>query len=231
MTMTFLLLLSKLKIGELELINSGPFPELVIRFLFNLGIVLLIVRWLYYTSTRRKDYLFTYVLIGCIIFLICQMLSNVKIEMGFALGLFAIFGILRYRTDQMPIREMTYLFLVIGISVINAVVTMKISVAEQLFANGAMVAITYGFERVWFLRHESIKLVVYEKVHLIKKDKRAELIADLQERTGIEKINRVEIGQIDFLRDTCKIMIYYYEPSNIINRADQTIRGNNGDDD
>jgi hypothetical protein len=229
--MMFLLWLSKIKVGEIELINSGDFPELVVRFLFNLGIVLLIVRWLYYQTTRRKDYLFTYVLISCIIFLICSMLSNVKIEMGFALGLFAIFGILRYRTDQMPIREMTYLFLVIGISVINAVATKKISVAEQLFTNGAMVIITYGFERVWFLRHESAKLVVYEKIHLIKADKRPELIADLQERTGISKINRVEIGQIDFLKDTCKIMIYYYEPSNTINQADQVARGDNGDDD
>jgi len=229
--MMFLLWLSKIKVGEVELINSGDFPELVVRFLFNLGIVLLIVRWLYYQTTRRKDYLFTYVLISCIIFLICSMLSNVKIEMGFALGLFAIFGILRYRTDQMPIREMTYLFLVIGISVINAVATKKISVAEQLFTNGAMVIITYGFERVWFLRHESAKLVVYEKIHLIKAEKRAELIADLQERTGIAKINRVEIGQIDFLKDTCKIMIYYYEPSNTINQADQVARGDNGDDD
>jgi hypothetical protein len=231
MTTTFLLWLSKIKVGDFELINTGDFPELVVRFIFNLGVVMLLVRWLYYQSTRRKDYLFTYVLISSIVFLICSMLSNVKIEMGFALGLFAIFGILRYRTDQMPIREMTYLFLVIGISVINAVVTKKISIAEQVFTNGAMVLITYGFERVWFLRHESAKLIVYEKIHLIKSDKRAELIADLQERTGIAKINRVEIGQIDFLRDTCKLMIYYYESDKTINRADQAERAEHGGDD
>jgi hypothetical protein len=165
--------------------------------------------------------LFTFVLVSTIVFLLCHMLDNVKIELGFALGLFAIFGILRYRTDQIPIKEMTYLFLVIGISVLNALANKKISITEQLFTNAIVVFIVYGMERLWLIKHESAKFIIYEKIHLIKADKRDELIADLQERTGIAKINRVDIGRIDFLRDTCKLIIYYYDDSKIINRADQ----------
>jgi hypothetical protein len=140
----------------------------------------------------------------------CFLLESVKLEMGFALGLFAVFGIIRYRTDAIPIKEMTYLFIVIGMSVMNALINKKISVAELVFANLAILALTYGLEHVWLLRHESQKLVVYEKITLIQKGRRAELIADLEERTGI-KINRVEIGKIDFLRDTVMVKIYFYE--------------------
>jgi hypothetical protein len=196
-----------------------------------MGVVMLLVRWLYYGVTRRKDYLFTYILISMIVFLLCHMLDNVKIELGFALGLFAIFGILRYRTDQIPIKEMTYLFLVIGISVLNALANKKISLAEQFFTNAIVVLIVYGMEKVWLLRHESAKIIVYEKIELIKAGRRDELIADLQERTGITKINRVDIGRVDFLRDTCKLIIYYYESGNAINRADQqeAISSDDGD--
>jgi hypothetical protein len=138
------------------------------------------------------------------------LLESVKLEMGFALGLFAVFGIIRYRTDAIPIKEMTYLFIVIGMSVMNALINKKISVVELVFANVAILALTYGLEHVWLLRHESQKLVVYEKITLIQKGRRAELVADLEERTGI-KINRVEIGKIDFLRDTVMVKIYFYE--------------------
>lgn len=230
MTTTLLLWLSKIKMGDVELVNTSDLTELFLRLLLNMGVVMLLVRWLYYGTTRRKDYLFTYILISLIVFMLCHMLNNVKIELGFALGLFAIFGILRYRTDQIPIKEMTYLFLVIGVSVLNALSNKKISVAEQLFTNAVLVLVVYGMEKVWLLRHESAKIIVYEKIHLIKADKRDELIADLQERTGIEKINRVEIGKIDFLRDTCRLIIYYYEKGNGINRADQ-IEAGSGDGD
>jgi hypothetical protein len=131
------------------------------------------------------------------------------LEMGFALGLFAVFGIIRYRTDAIPIKEMTYLFIVIGMSVMNALINKKISLAELAFANVAIIALTYGLEKVWLLRHESQKLIVYEKIDLIQKGRRAELVADLEKRTGI-KVNRVEIGRIDFLRDTVLIKIYFY---------------------
>lgn len=205
-----LILKESVEIFGIDLIDTEDFFELLIRFSFNSGIILLIVRLLYYPMAKRKDYLFTYILISTIVFLLCFLLDNVKLEIGFALGLFAIFGIIRYRTNPIPIKEMTYLFLVIGVSVINALANKKVSYAELLFTNLAILATTYFLEHVMLVRHESTKTIEYERIDLITKDKREELIKDLETRTGI-KLNRVEIGRINFLRDTVRIKIYYYE--------------------
>ena len=168
------------------------------------------MRYIYYPITRNKDYLFTYLLISLTVFLLCFLLDNVKLQLGFALGLFAIFGIIRYRTDPIPIKEMTYLFLVIGISVVNALANRKISYAELIFANLLLVFVTYGMEKLWLLKHESRKNITYEKIDLIKPEKRNELIEDLSNRTGIDII-RVEIRRVDFLRDIANIRIFYYD--------------------
>ena len=190
--------------------DKEDFWKLILKGLFNLLIVLVIVRYIYYPVTRNKDYLFTYLLISLTVFLLCFLLDNVKLELGFALGLFAIFGIIRYRTDPIPIKEMTYLFLVIGISVVNALANKKISYAELVFANLLLVFVTFGMERLWLLRHQSRKNITYEKIELILPERREELIADLKARTGIDVI-RVEIRRIDFLRDTANLRIFYYE--------------------
>jgi len=153
----------------------------------------------------------------------------VKLEIGFALGLFAIFGIIRYRTRQIPIKEMTYLFLVIGISVINALANKKISYAELFLTNIVLVLTAYFLERMMLLRHESTKSIVYEKIELIKPETRSALKKDLEERTGL-KINRVEVGKIDFLRDTARVDIYYYESENQADDADIDGFANDDDD-
>lgn len=228
---SFILLQDKIQYWGFELIDFSKFYELLIRFSFNMAVIMILVRWLYYSSTKRKDYLFSYILISTIVFLLCYLLTNVELQIGFALGLFAIFGILRYRTFQIPIREMTYLFLVIGVSVINALANQKVSVAEVIFTNFAIIAITFGFEKIWLLRHESAKTIVYEKIDLIKPENYQKLIDDLQNRTGISKINRVEIGKIDFMKDSCRLIIYYFEPDNKINMAnnENNESGENGD--
>lgn len=203
----------------IELFDKEDFLELVFRFALNSFFIFLISKYLYYNATRRKDYFFTYILIASVVFVLCFLLDNVKLEIGFALGLFAIFGIIRYRTQQIPIREMTYLFLVIGVSVVNALSNSKISYAELIFANFILVGITFLLEKTWHLKHESQKNIEYEKIELIKPENRKKLIEDLEQRTGL-KINKLEIGNIDFLRDTAKIRIYYYEPDYKINLAD-----------
>lgn len=190
--------------------DKEDFWKLIIKGLFNFLIILLIVRYIYYPVTKNKDYLFTYFLISLTVFLLCFLLDNVKLELGFALGLFAIFGIIRYRTDPIPIKEMTYLFIVIGVSVINALANKKISYAELFAANMIIVFTTFGLERIWLLRHETRKNITYEKIDLIAPERREELIADLTQRTGLN-IVRVEIGRIDFLRDTANIRVFYYE--------------------
>lgn len=215
---------------NIELVNWEDFIDLIIRTIFNTGIVLILVRYLYYKITPRKDYLFTYILISLVIFFMVFLLENIKIELGFALGLFAIFGIIRYRTRQIPIREMTYLFLVIGISIINALANKKVSYAELLFTNLAVLAVTYLLEKVFLLKHESKKVINYENVELIKPEKREELIRDLEVRTGLDII-RVEIGRVDYLRDSARVFIYYFEKDwTSINDSDQPII-DDGDDD
>tara|TARA_B100001142_G_C14339995_1_gene657461 strand:- start:65 stop:709 length:645 start_codon:yes stop_codon:yes gene_type:complete len=190
--------------------DSKDFWTLFVKTIFNLSIITIIVRYIYYPVTKNKDYLFTYFLISLTVFLLCVLLDSVKLQLGFALGLFAIFGIIRYRTDPIPIKEMTYLFLVIGISVVNALSNKKISHAELVFANLLIVFITFGMERIWLLRHEVRKNVLYEKIELIVPEKREELIADLRARTGLN-ISRIEIRRVDFLKDIANIRVFYYE--------------------
>ena len=204
------LLIPDVNIAGIDLINLPDFLELVLRFSLNTAVIVILVRWLYYSTVKRKDYLFTYILIASVVFLLCFLLESVKLQIGFALGLFAIFGIIRYRTDAIPIKEMTYLFLVIGISVINALTSTTTSLADLLFSNLVIIFITYGLEKLWLLKHESSKIVIYEKINLIRPENREALIDDLRERTGIDKINRIKVGKIDFLRDTCELKIYYY---------------------
>lgn len=201
-----------------------------IRFSFNLIVIGILVWLLYYRSTQRKDYLFTYLLISFVVFFICFLLESINLGLGFALGLFAIFGIIRYRTRQIPIREMTYLFLVIGVSVINALSDWRVHMWEVLFSNIVLLLLTFLLERVFLLRHESRKVITYDRIELIKPCQREQLKKDLEQRTGLV-INRVEVGRVDFLRDTARVYLYYYESDNIMNAADDETDDRDEDED
>lgn len=187
-----------------------------IRLAINLMVLFVIVRLLYYPKTLRKDYLFTYFLIGIITFFLCFGLKKLDIDTGMGLGLFAIFGIIRYRTDAIEIKEMTYLFLVIGLSVVNAMLATEvekdvyqINLLELGFINLSVIGVLYVLEYLWLMKHETRKIINYDRVDLIKAENHEALKQDLEERTGLV-INRFEIGKIDFLNDTCLIRIYYY---------------------
>lgn len=189
---------------------NNDFYLLLGRLAINMIFLTLIIRLLYYPKTKRKDYLFTYYLIGIITFFLCFALKKLDIDTGMGLGLFAIFGIIRYRTDAIEIKEMTYLFVIIGISVVNSLASDKITVAEVALINLFVLLLTFGLENLWLLRHETRKTVVYERIDLIKPEKYDEMKADLEGRTGLS-INRIEVGKIDFLSDTALIRIYYYD--------------------
>ena len=214
----------------IDIIDVEDVLELLVRFSFNLLVVIIIVGVFYYPVSKRKDYLFTYIVLSIIVFLLCFLLDNVKLELGFALGLFAIFGFIRYRTNPIPIKEMTYLFLVIGVSVINALANKKVSYIELISTNFILILITFLMEKVVLLRHEASKTILYEKIDLIVPEKRLELLQDLETRTGI-KVNRIEIGRIDFLRDTVRLKIFYYEDPNAIPDFDDFSISPNDDDD
>lgn len=211
-------MLLKAKIDEIidpsnVFLDMTLFSNDIYTLLFRLGINLLfltvIIRYLYYPITKRKDYLFTYYLIGIITFFLCFGLKKLDIDTGMGLGLFAIFGIIRYRTDAIEIKEMTYLFLIIGLSVVNSLASKQISVIELATINVTVVALLYGLEYLWLVKHLTRKTINYERIDLIAPDKYEEMKADLETRTGLT-INRVEIGKIDFLNDTAQVRIFYY---------------------
>lgn len=182
--------------------------KLLFKFGINFIFLIVIVRAIYYKVKDDKDYVFTFIMFNILTFFICFLLRKVPMEMGFALGLFAVFGILRYRTEAIPIRQMTYLFIVIGISMINALSNKSISIFEVLFTNGFITLITYLVDSVWFQSIEESKNILYEKIDLIKPDNQEKMMEDLKQRTGLP-IHAVKVDKIDFLRDTASITIYY----------------------
>ena len=198
------------KLFGIDIIDTADFFELLMRFSFNFTITILIVRYIYYPITHRRDYLFTFILIATVIFLMCYLLESVKLQLGFALGLFAVFGIIRYRTTTISIKEMTYLFIVIGISVVNALSNKKISYAELVFTNLAILAITYFIERIKGLENESYTVVQFENIEMATPQRKDELIKELEKRMGI-KISRIEISNFDYQRDIVKIHVFFFK--------------------
>ena len=193
----------------IDLYDSKDLVKLLFKFSIDLLFLIIIVRVIYYRIKDEKDYVFTFFMFNILTFFICFLLRKVPMEMGFALGLFAVFGILRYRTEAIPIRQMTYLFIVIGLSMINSLANKSISWLEILLANGIITIITYLIDRVWFSTIEQTKTILYEKIELIKPENEQELIEDLKKRTGLQ-IVAVKVDKVDFLRDTAQIKIYYH---------------------
>jgi len=193
----------------IDIYDSKDLIKLLFKFSIDLFFLFLIVRVIYYRTKDEKDYVFTFFMFNILTFFICFLLRKVPMEMGFALGLFAVFGILRYRTEAIPIRQMTYLFIVIGLSMINSLANKSISWMEILLANSIITIITYLIDRVWFSTIEQTKSILYEKVDLIKPENEQNLIEDLKLRTGLN-ITSVKIDKVDFLRDTAQITIYYH---------------------
>lgn len=192
---------------------DDDFFKMIFRFIMNIIFLTIIIRFLYYKSTKRKDYLFTYYMISIIVFFLCFTMKKFELDLGMALGLFAIFGIIRYRTDAIGIKEMTYLFVVIGVSVMNALANKKMSYAEIIMANVIVAGATAILEYVWLQKQELEKDVIYEHIENIKPENEALLLADLEDRIGI-KINRVVIGEVDFMKDIARLKIYYTNPKN-----------------
>jgi vacuolar-type H+-ATPase subunit I/STV1 len=184
--------------------------NLIIRFGFNLSIAFIIIKLIYYRNHTNNDFVFTYFMFNSLIFFFAFLLGNITINIGFAFGLFAVFAILRYRTDPIPIKEMTYLFIVITIGVINALSGAEVSYGELLFTNMALVGLTYFLETYW-RKNLLVRITIeYEKIENIKPEKRDTLLADLKERTGLN-IQSLEFRRMNFLRDTARIRIYYKE--------------------
>ena len=200
-------------------VEGYDFLTMLLRFSFNTAMVWIMIHCLYYPKSQRRDYYFTFMLISISIFFMIYLLGGVKLKVGFALGLFAIFGIIRYRTESMPVREMTYLFSIIAMSVINALAT-TISYIELITTNAIFVLAAWFFESYVLLKHVSTKLIQYDRIALITPERYDEMLIDLKQRTGLN-ITKAEVGAIDFLRDMAIVKIYYesgmYEDNSTIN--------------
>ena len=205
-------------LSETPLIDMADLWQLLFRFVFNFIVVGIIIHFFYYPKSKRRDYYFTFTLISISVFFLIFLLGSVKLKIGFALGIFAIFGIIRYRTESVPIREMTYLFTITALSVINAL-SIQVGLTEMLVTNAIFLLVTCLLESERWLKHTSSKLILYDRIQLITPDKREELIADLSARTGLH-IQKIEIGHIDFLRLAAFIKVYYESDSRETNTVD-----------
>jgi len=196
--------------------------DLILRFLINTIFCFLITRCFYFPKSRRRDFFFTYMLVGFAIFMLIHLMSGETMETGIGMGLFAIFCIMRYRTESVPIREMTYLFVIIALAALNGMawdISMKkeqfvhretIAMGELVLTNLLFIIIVWITEGKALAKGLSSKYINYDKIDLIVPEKRDELIEDLKKRTGLD-ITSVNIGNIDFLKDMAFIKIFYRE--------------------
>ena len=198
---------SSLNFLGVPLFDSTSLWTLLFRFLLNFLVCWIIIRLFYYKKSQRRDYYFTFMMFAVVIFLIITLMDNMKMNVAYALGLFAIFGMIRYRTETLRIREMTYLFVVMGVSIINGQ-ALTTSITELLITNAFVVIGIWLFEGGKYSKQMAEKVILYDKIELVKADKTAELKADLEERTGL-KIEKMEVGHIDYLRDAAFIKIWY----------------------
>jgi hypothetical protein len=187
---------------------DNDFFKMIVRFTINIFFLIAIVQGVYYKYSKKSNYVFTYYLLGIVIFFLCFTLKKYELDLGMALGLFAIFGILRYRTTPLEVKDMTYLFIVIGISLINALSNKKMSFSELIAANFIILLATFLLERYWSRNSILTKVINYENIDNIHPKNHQKLKEDLESRLGIEIIE-FEIGDVNFLRDTANIKIKF----------------------
>ena len=210
------------RMSDGRFIDMKQAKELLIAFLINLVAIMIVVRGLYYPKCKRGEFFFTYILIAISTFMLIYVLGDVKLKAGIALGLFAMFSIIRYRTEQVAIREMTYLFIIIAVSAINGLTVSDLSHGEVLLINILFILSIWVCESKLLISHYSYKVIKYDNIKLITPDKQNELIADLEKRTGL-KIEKVEVGAIDFLKDAAIVKMYYKSDSSN-NSVDTTLK-------
>ena len=202
------------KIFGLDFFHADDFMHLLTRFVYNLFWIFIPSYFLYFRKRGDKEYFFTFMIASVIVFQICMLLGTVSLRIGFALGLFAIFGILRYRTNPIPPREMTYLFMVIGMSVKNSLANENISMAELIITDVLTIIVAFCLE-LYFDKFKLIrKSIVYDRTDLIRPEKYKELLMDLSKRFGIT-VEKADIGPVDLIKDQVKLIIYFHKVEGI----------------
>jgi len=190
---------------------SPLFINLITRFSFNIFIAFIIIKLIYHRNHKGNDFVFTYFMFNSLIFFFAYILGNLDVNIAFGFGLFAVFAILRYRTNPIPIKEMTYLFIVITIGVINALSKNETAYAEVLFANAAIVILTFVLEKYWESNILYSKTLVYNDLVNLRPENRQLLLQDLIEKTGLDIIS-CKVGRINLIDNRSNIKIYYKDP-------------------
>jgi len=180
----------------------------LLGFLLNFVVAIVIVRFIYYPRTKDKRFVFTYLTFSTVIYFVVSLMTNITIGIGVGFGLFAIFRIVRYRTEPMPVREMTYLFVLMSLPVMNSSGMLQTAWPQLIIANAAIILVLWLLEKEWGFQYQLPRHVIYEKIELIQASRQTEMIADLEARTG-RKVGRVEVGKIDFLKDTADLLVYF----------------------
>ena len=209
-------------IVDLSTLDLSPAMHLTVQFIFNMVICSILVWFFYYPKSHNKGFSVTFMLFSAVVFLLLYFMGGVSLDITVGLGLFMIFGIMRYRTEMVPIREMTYLFVTIATAVINGINTINDSL---ILANVLLIALLAVVEYVIGRKREVSKLICFERIELIRPERRKELIADLESRLG-HKINRVEVGNVDFLRDVAFLKVYYTPAKGEHPTSDDTMKIN-----
>lgn len=217
----------------LTLFDPQHFVSLLMRFLINLVVVSIMARYFYYPRSQRRDYMFIFILMSQSIFLLVSLMEGDGMNIGAAMGLFAIFGIMRFRTEAVPIREMTYLFMLIALSVVNALARAEyhpkadywdgFGIVTIIFVNLVFLGMAWLFESSKLVSKSCSKYIRYDNIALITPDRRDELKADLEKRTGL-KIDRIEVGMVDFLKDACLIRIFYESKADRGNSMEEMVK-------
>lgn len=197
-------------IGFEEWIDVKDFVKLGVRLLIDLALATAVIQGAYRRAYGKNEYPFTYYAFNIITFTVCFLLRKVPTDLGFALGLFAVFGVLRYRTEQIGIRDLTYLFIVIGIAILNASANKKVSVAELLLVNGAILGMVFVLEAAPAGKREKNRRVTYDNLELLRTGDPDALHEDLSKRMGVDVL-RVTVQRTDLLRDTAELMVYYID--------------------
>ncbi len=189
------------------------FFQYLLNFFINFLTAFVIVRFIYYPQRRSQKFVLTFLGFNTIIFILFNYMASIELSIGIGFGLFAIFSILRYRTDPMPSREMTYLFILIALPMINFIMLSQNAYLELILTTALICLVLLFLEKGWGFHFMSSKSITYEKIDLINANNQKELIADLEERTGL-MIHYVDINKINFLNDTAEIKVYYEEAKN-----------------
>jgi len=196
---------AKLKKKEAKVLEINQ--KFLISLAVDLLTVILIITLVYYPNYRKLDYVFTFIMFNIMIFLLTFVLKYVKLSVGAAFGLFAVFSILRYRTAQISMKDMTYLFIFIALGVISAI---QLEYYELGVLHAIALVAVFALDRNWLIRREMTKMIQYENIEMIKPENYKALMEDLRKRTGLN-IHRATIGKVNFLKDTAAVQIYYYE--------------------